>query len=131
MNLRADDIKARNARTNRLIVAMVAIGVVALVTLASVGLYYSIRSSSQLLSIARDNRSNGDQIKEALHVLDGATGPDAQARQAQVLNGAITDLRRSMDCVLGYALGNRPPACADVDARLDTLLAGGDPFRSG
>lgn len=123
-----DTIVQRNATTNRLILAMVAIGIVALVALASVGLYFQLTSNTRLLSIGRDNHANGHQIKQALDVLNAATGPDSQARSAGVLSGAISDLRKSIDCAALYSIGQRPPACAAVDQRLDSLSAGGDPF---
>lgn len=70
------------------------------------------------------SRSNGHVLAR----INSVTGPAAQAHQAQTLSGAITDLRRSIDCVALYAIGQRAPVCVEIDARLDVIVAGGDPF---
>jgi hypothetical protein len=49
--------------------------------------------------------------------------------ESQKRTAAFRDeFRRSIDCVALYAIGKRPPACAAVDARMDEIQAGGDPF---
>jgi hypothetical protein len=56
------------------------------------------------------------------------TGHACYDEGRKATGGAIADLRRSIDCVALYAIGQRPTACVAVDARMDDIRAGGDPF---
>lgn len=71
------------------------------------------------------SRSNGDVLAR----INNVTGPAAQAHQAQVLLGAINDIRRSIDCTKLVDEATYP-ACVEVVARLDDVRAGLDPFTS-
>lgn len=68
--------------------------------------------------------SNG----RVLAKINAVTGPEAQARSQAIVGGALSDIRRSTDCVALYINGERPPACRDVDERVDRLRAGENPF---
>lgn len=76
---------------------------------------------------ARIEEQNATLVRIAT-AIDNATSPEAQARGAANLAGAIADLRRSTDCVGLYFNGERPAPCGEVDARLDALRSGVDPF---
>lgn len=70
----------------------------------------------------------GEDIKRLLAAVENATSPEAQARGAATLAGAIAELRLSTNCVGLYFHDERPAPCAEVDARLDALRSGVDPF---
>lgn len=76
-----------------------------------------------------DTAGNTNRI---LNDVEAVTSPDARKAQADatqaLIDSLVTTVRRSIDCSGYYFQGERPPACADVDKRLDTIEAGGDPF---
>ncbi len=92
-------------------------------------------SRARIEGLAREVRDSNARIEDqnALIVriasaIDSATSQEARDRSSVALAGAIADLRRSIDCVGIYVLGERPTPCADVAARMDALRAGLDPF---
>lgn len=70
---------------------------------------------------------------------DGFVNPgvcytDGNQRATDFINSAIdrifNGLRSSEDCLYLRGQNVRPPACSDVNGRVDALKAGGDPFRT-
>lgn len=80
-----------------------------------------------------DTAGNTNRI---LYDVESVTGSEARKTQADatqaLVDNLITVVRRSIDCSGFYFDANpqdqRPPACVEVDARLDLIHAGGDPF---
>lgn len=92
-------------------------------------------SANEAKDLAREVRDQNKRIEDqnALIVriataIDNATSPEAQARGAANLAGAIAELRRSIDCTALYVNGERYAPCEAVTARLDALRRGVDPF---
>lgn len=114
----------------RIVIAGIVMGVVLLsIVGAAGGVLWGLRGQAkELHHIAVSNGNNGRDIKAALTVLEEATGPEARERSRLTLALAINELRRSIDCVNFYIEGEHPPACEEVAKRMDSILAGSDPF---
>lgn len=67
-----------------------------------------------------------------LAAVESVTGPEAReasrAGTERLVDGLVASVRKSVDCATLYSLGETPPACADVVARMESLRAGEDPF---
>ena len=68
------------------------------------------------------------RIDDTTAAIENATSPEARARGDATLAFAIAEIRRSIDCVAFYVNNERPPACAEIAARMDAIRAGDDPF---
>lgn len=77
--------------------------------------------AGDIKAIAEEIRAQGDRI-------ESATSEESRAASNERLAGAIAEIRRSIYCAALYALGERPPACADVGRHMDAIRAGADPF---
>ncbi len=110
----------------RQFVSNVVVGLMAIVVLILVVVVLQQRHAGAV------HRSQSADVLRILAAVESVTGPDARAASAtgtQVLiDGLVTSIRRSVDCAVLYANGDRPPACAEVYARLEALRAGDDPF---
>lgn len=117
-------VVAANARTNRWMRRLALIIGALLLLIASTGLGVEIaglRSANRARHVLLDCTTPGPKPPPV-------TGHACFDRGVKTTAEAVNDLRRSTDCVALYAIGNRPPACADVDARMDDIRAGNDPF---
>lgn len=136
----SEKVVAQNRRTNKLILVVVAIGVLGLVGMGATAWVLQTRTNHRLTAIAQENHANGEQVKEAVRILTDVTGPEAQKRQAEQLAGIVDGLRRSTDCSTSFAIdtilrafgidpGDNPePACSSVDQRNEAIRDGQDPF---
>ena len=81
---------------------------------------------SRLNGIANSNRHLNQDTHNIVTTLNGATGPEAQAKSQAVLAGAIAELRRSFDCAAIYVYFKETPSlCLDVVGRIDALRNSG------
>lgn len=85
----------------------------------------SAKESQRLGALIVDQQAD---IARTLAILEEATSPAAQARNAAATARAVADLRREALCSSLYANGERPAACEDVAGRMDRIRAGEDPF---
>ena len=122
--------KELQARIRQIVYGLVILGFVFICVFGAAGgaLLGLSNQAKDLEAIAVSNGNNGREIRAALSILEEATGPEARERSRVTLALAINELRRSIDCVGFYLDGERPPACAEVATRMDSILAGGDPF---
>lgn len=121
-----------------------------LVVLASViNIWAVLRLTGQahtLTDIATTNQDNGriaaantnllkrqqDDILRIVKAVESVTSAEArtasQESTRKLVDGLIADIRRSIDCTALAQRGLVPAPCTDVQARLDALIAGVDPF---
>lgn len=110
------------------------LGMVAVVAVLAV-LVFIVWTTVGAIQDGRDRREARRTLVDLATKIDGtteairnATSPDAQRRQAENLSRIIDDLRLSIHCSDLYGTDERPPPCVAVDARLDAIRAGQDPF---
>lgn len=119
-------------RVRKIAVGLVIAAVfVALMIGAAAGVLWGLKTQSNTLTkITKENRANGQIVRDNSEAIRQATDPNSAtaARGRAATTAAVNDLRRSIDCVALYVNGERPDACADVIARMDVIRGGGDPF---
>ena len=110
---------ALNRRTTAFGIILIALGL----------LWYNDNGqTSELKTIAETNRENGQIARQNSEILLNATGPEARARSAATLAGAINELQRVGICAALYATDEFHPACQDITSVMDRVVAGEDPF---
>lgn len=76
----------------------------------------------RLNGVADRNKGTNMNTNQIVKILKDATGPDAQARQSEILKDAIDDIRHSMDCNTDYIKYNEvSDSCKEVIGRDEEL----------